>query len=132
MEFWEWIEGKFVQWRGPTRATVQEYADYLGVSQSLLSQWMKKKGKVPRGKKQIDALVSKYPDDKQLYEFFKNDLENDPFFSLPSDLRKRAITAFEEVGRAIKERGVPLDSEEAEKISNEIMSRFGFISIDKK
>lgn len=41
-EFAEWIEGKFLFWMGETgkRRTVTEFAKYIGVSQSLMSQWL--------------------------------------------------------------------------------------------
>jgi len=41
-EFAAWLEGKFLSWMGETgqRRTLTEFAKYLGVSQSLLSQWL--------------------------------------------------------------------------------------------
>ena len=41
-EFAEWLEGKFLSWMGEAgrRRTVTEFAKYLGVSQSLMSQWL--------------------------------------------------------------------------------------------
>ena len=41
-EFAEWLEGKFLSWMGEAgrRRTVTEFAKYIGVSQSLMSQWL--------------------------------------------------------------------------------------------
>lgn len=126
MEFWEWIEGKYVEWRGNTRATVKEYADWLGVSQPLLSQWMKKGGKVPKAKKQIDLLIARYPDDQKLYELLDVDKPSDPFVNLPPAFAKRARSAFVEIKAALEASGAALDSPEAEGITIRIMEKYGF------
>lgn len=41
-EFAVWLEGKFLSWMGEAgrRRTLTDFAKHLGVSQSLLSQWL--------------------------------------------------------------------------------------------
>jgi hypothetical protein len=59
VDFHEWITRKYVEWRGDAignERSVTEFAAWIGVSQPLMSSWMKKGGKIPRSKKAIDAL----------------------------------------------------------------------------
>jgi hypothetical protein len=52
MEFSDWITRKYIDWRGDAyghNRTVEDFAVWIGISQPLMTQWMKKKGgKVPR------------------------------------------------------------------------------------
>jgi len=63
MAFSDWITDKYVAWRGDAVGrdrTVTEFADWVGVSQSVMAYWMRPDGKLPRSTKSINALVSKY------------------------------------------------------------------------
>jgi transcriptional regulator with XRE-family HTH domain len=63
MEFWEWMTQKYIDWRGNAvghERTISEFAKKLGVSQSLMSQWMKRGGKVPNSAKHINSLIEEY------------------------------------------------------------------------
>jgi hypothetical protein len=67
MEWQEWIEKKYLEWRGNSYGhdrTQEDFADYIGVSQSLMNQWMRpkkgKKTKKPTAQKTISRLVAKY------------------------------------------------------------------------
>lgn len=63
VEFSDWITQKYVEWRGDAigrERSITEYAKYLGVSQQLMSNWMKKGGKVPRSIEMINKLVAAY------------------------------------------------------------------------
>ncbi len=63
MQFYEWITKKYIQWRGDAVGrdrTVKDFADWIGVSNQLMSYWMRKDGIIPRHQKTINKLVSKY------------------------------------------------------------------------
>jgi len=58
--FSEWITEKFLDWQKSAgeRKTLIEFADWIGVSQPSLSDWMSGKYK-PKGSKNIDRLYIK-------------------------------------------------------------------------
>jgi hypothetical protein len=63
MEFSEWITKKYIVWRGNAIGqdrSITEFGAWLKVSQSLMSQWMKKDGKIPESAKHINNLVEKF------------------------------------------------------------------------
>jgi hypothetical protein len=58
MIFNDWINTKFIEWRGNTRNTVTGFAKYIRVSQQVMSIGMNPNGKVPKGPKSISSLVA--------------------------------------------------------------------------
>jgi len=64
MRFSDWITLKYVEWRGNAvgrEKTISDFAEYIGVSQSLMSLWMKPKGgSVPRSQDSISKLIARY------------------------------------------------------------------------
>ncbi len=58
MEFWEWMTKKYIEWRADSRRTISEFAKYVGVSQPVMSDWMKRDGKKP-GAKNVSLIASK-------------------------------------------------------------------------
>ena len=61
--FNEWITQKYIQWRGNAfgrEKTISDFAEYIGVSQSLMSRWMKPGGNVPSSQDAISKLFDKY------------------------------------------------------------------------
>jgi hypothetical protein len=61
MEFSDWINDKYVQWRGNAvghERTITEFAGMIGVSSSLMTQWMQRGGKKPRNQSTISKLVA--------------------------------------------------------------------------
>lgn len=40
MKFWEWMNQKYIDWRGDSRKTISEFAQYVGVAQSVMSKCM--------------------------------------------------------------------------------------------
>lgn len=58
MEFWEWMNQKYIEWRGSGRGTISEFADFIGVRQSVMSSWMKRGGKNP-GRANLAKIASK-------------------------------------------------------------------------
>ncbi len=59
MEFSEWINRKFVEWRGPSRKTVTDFAEYIGVPQQTMTHWMTPKSAIPHAKN-LKKLVARY------------------------------------------------------------------------
>ena len=63
MQFSEWITKKYIDWRGEkigNDGSVTEFAKLFGASHQLLTEWMKKDGRVPRSQKYIAALHKVY------------------------------------------------------------------------
>ena len=62
VKFGEWITKKYIQWRGDAvghERTITDFAQELGVSQPLLSQWMAG-DKIPRSRNSISQLVKMF------------------------------------------------------------------------
>lgn len=133
VEFSDWIRTKYVQWRGErvgNSASVREFARLFGASQQVMSGWMRPGGKIPTKKEFINALLAAYPDDPEIYEVLGLERPaptQDDLAGLPPDLVRRWRCAFEEIRAELERTGVPLDSPEAERISDDIMSKHGFI-----
>ena len=51
MDFSGWITKKYIEWQAEhgARKTINDFAEYIGVSQQTISVWMNGKGK-PSGK----------------------------------------------------------------------------------
>ena len=62
VEWSKWVSQKYVEWRGSSRATVSEFASFLGVSQATVSAWINGTRGVPTSKKVIEAVGEKFPD----------------------------------------------------------------------
>ena len=120
MDFSDWINKKFYEWRGETRKTIEEFADYIGVSQPLMSQWMKKNGKVPKSKKHVDALINKYGIE-EVYKILPELGDYNP----PPSLRRMDL-ARDKINRIMRERNLTGENPEAEEISIRIMGEYGF------
>ena len=105
VEFSEWITRKYIEYRGNAighERTVREFAeDYIGISQPLMSDWMKRGGKVPRAQMTINKLVNKYG--MEVYRILKINppdplkLLQEEFDSLPPDDLKTRIKRVREV-----------------------------------
>jgi hypothetical protein len=60
MEFSDWLTRKYVEWRGAAignERTITEFAEMIGVSQPVMSGWMKRGGRVPRSQETVGKLV---------------------------------------------------------------------------
>jgi len=83
-EWSTWVNKKYVQWRGDGRATVSEFAAFLGVSQATVSAWINGTRGVPTSQKIIAAVGKRFP---EVYDIVSN------FFGIPklSPLEKEAL-----------------------------------------
>lgn len=120
--WYEFANRAFIEWRGPTRKTLSDFARYLNLPRSVVSQELIKNGKLPKEAKTIAAWVDKFGD--EVYEVLDiTPLEpNWEFPSLPTSLR----AAFLEITETLEKRGLSPDSPEAEQIVIEIMMRHGY------
>jgi transcriptional regulator with XRE-family HTH domain len=130
MEFSEWITQKYIEWRGNKvgkAGSIAEFAKQFGVSQPLMSQWMKKGGKVPKSHKYINALLRAYGD--EAYEPLGLRVETEPLPAdkIPADLRDRLDAAQREINMTLEQQRIEPDSPEETRIVIEIMERHGFI-----
>lgn len=134
MEFSDWITQKYIRWRGDAVGndrTITEFARWLGVSQSLVTQWMQKGGKVPKSQKSIVALASRYG--AEVYEVLGLIPPDSQILlrALPSEFSSWLSAAVQDIIDTLNSRGVDKDSPEASAITREVMGRWGFISTDK-
>lgn len=111
---------KFIEFRGSTRKTITDFAEYVGISQPLMSQELKKDGSVPREQRTITAWVNRYG--FIVYEVLDLPIPNDSLVSLPEPVRSIA----QEVRETIAEYKVSGDSPEAAAIVDEIMKKHGY------
>jgi transcriptional regulator with XRE-family HTH domain len=110
MKFSDWINRKYVEWRGNAvghERTVTEYAEMIGVSQPLMSSWMRAEGKQPRTAETINKLVKVYG--YEVYQVLGYDtptvLDEIPS-DLPPDVRQRLMEDQREfIRRWLREQG---------------------------
>lgn len=134
MEFSDWITKKYIIWRGDAKGhdrSITEFAGWIGVSQSLMSHWMKKGGKVPRSQQAISKLVDKFG--YEVYDILGLPRESEKttdINQLPPRLRNRLVNAMNEINVLYTERGTDPDSPEALQIASEVLTKHGFIVND--
>lgn len=119
-EWYEFANGKYVEFRGRTRKTISDFADYVGISQPLMSQELKKSGSIPRDQRTITAWVNRYG--FVVYEVLDLPVPNDSVDSLPEPLRSISM----EVRETLAVYKVGPDSPEGVKILDEIMKKHGY------
>jgi hypothetical protein len=132
MDWSEWINRKYIEFRGDSRKTISDYADYLGVSQPLLSQWMSPKPKKPTSQVSISKLVARYG--VEVYEVLDLPVPPDeiPLDQLPEDLQADLRGFLYEVPSALDAAGVDAESETGKNILKELMAKYGFTRLEKK
>jgi len=59
-KFQEFIQDKFAEWRGKGRDTLVDFANYIGVSQQVMSNWYNGKIKRPPEADTYIRLIQKY------------------------------------------------------------------------
>jgi hypothetical protein len=126
LDWYEFVNSAFIEWRGSTRRGLSEFADYVGISQSLMSHEMKKDGSVPRDQKTISAWANKYG--LVIYEVLDLPFPTDPIDSLPEPTRSIA----REIRETLAEYKVAGDSPKAMELQEEILKKYGFEIISKE
>jgi len=62
MEFSDWIYEQYFKWRGTSRKSLSQYADYLGISHQTLSAWFNRTRLTPSNYAVIVAIAHKHPE----------------------------------------------------------------------
>lgn len=119
-KFQEFIQDKFAEWRGKGRDTLKDFANFLGVSQQLMSNWYNGKFKRPPETESVRLLVEKYGG--EVYEVLGLPTPDDPIDSLPEPLRSIAS----EFKGTLEEKNLTADSPEAKSLLDEIMKKHGY------
>jgi predicted DNA-binding transcriptional regulator AlpA len=68
MEFSDWIYEQYYEWRGSSRSSINQYASYLGVSQSAIWNWIHHSRQAPSGYNVIAAIAHRYPEIYKILE----------------------------------------------------------------
>lgn len=118
--WYTFINSAYVEFRGPTRKTISDFANAIGFSQALMSQYMKLGGKIPRSQSAVQKLVRYFG--PVIYEVLDIEPSDTGEDLLPSSLRSMVS----DITDALKERGLAPDSPEAEEVVIEIMKRHGY------
>lgn len=131
MEFADWLNKKYISFRGNSRATISEFAQFCGVPQSAMSKWMGKGGEKP-ARKNIAKLASKLgPEVYDLLGLPRPALD-EAFESIPPVMRAALSAAAHELLEAFETYKIDPVSPAAEALSIEIMERHGFKWIETR
>lgn len=125
MDFHDWINQKFVEWRGKTRKTVTDFAAYVGVSQQVMTGWMKPGGTLP-SPNNIKKLVKRFGLETYDVLDLQRPGERISRNQLPPAFRDRLDRAEADVNAELARRGLTGEMPEAERITIEIFERYGF------
>lgn len=96
----------------------------MGVSQSLMTQWMKKGGKVPKSQKNITALYNVYG--PEVYDVLGLPSSATIPLDLPPRFRALLVAATGELAETLASSKIDPASPEAEALSDAIMEKHGF------
>lgn len=122
---------EYLDWqkRAGERKTVTEFAQWLEVSESSLSDWMNNKNQ-PKSAKNIKNLAAKLGD--EIYDILNlpRPLPSISTNHLPPNFRRRLTLATREVDRVLKERGLTGEMPEAETLTIQIFEKYGFKHTD--
>lgn len=126
MDFHEWMTQKYIDWRGQVvghSGSVTEFARLFGVSQPLMSDWLKKGGIIPRSQKAISALVKVYG--FEVYEVLglprPDQYQEVPHPELPAEVQLAIQSATSEISKTLQSIGLSPSSPEAKIISQKIL-----------
>lgn len=125
-KWYEFANRAFIDWRGDTRNTISQFSEWVGISQSLMSQQMALNGKLPRDQKTISAWVSRYGN--KIYEVLDLPIPGDSLVLLPEPLRSIAL----EIRDTLAAKQIPEDSPEAGLVMDEILKKHGYSLISIK
>jgi hypothetical protein len=127
VEFYEWMNARFLEWRNSSRGregSISQFARLFGASQQVMSKWLAKDGYKPKSAKHINALVAAYG--IEVYDILG--IERPPQTSIdqvPEPLRSRLLAATEAVQAELTRRGPGLTQSEADQIARDIFAGMG-------
>lgn len=116
------INEAYINFRGDTRKTIAQFAEAIGVSRPLLSQWMSKNTKIPTSQENINKLYLYFgPIIYDVLGLARPD-ENFGLENFPPRLREAAL----EIRETLSQYNVSGDSDEAELLAIEILKKHGY------
>lgn len=135
MEFSDWITQEYIKWRGNSighKGTITEFSKWLGVPQSLMSQWMKKGGKIPTKPEYLLSLADHLG--TEVYAVLGIAPPEPPKRITAAELleklnpreREAFVAASIEAVAKIQDSGISPNSSEAADIFREVYKRAGF------
>ncbi|MBA4375804.1 MAG: hypothetical protein C0401_06490 [Anaerolinea sp.] len=129
MDFSDWITKKYIEWRGDAigqERSITKFAEMLKVPQSLMTQWLKKGGKVPTSQKYISLLVKEYGVEAYDILGIPRPTEEDVLAELPPPVADAVKAALEEIRSLGLNKGKETASpEEVTKIRDILMKQLG-------
>ncbi len=128
MEFSEWMNKKYIAWRGDSRGTISEFAEFVGVKQQVMSSWMKHGGNAPNASS-LAKIASKYGGEVYTVLGLPHPSQDISLYLLPPALRAKLEVALAEINSMYDARGFSAESPEAVALALEILGRHGF-SVD--
>jgi transcriptional regulator with XRE-family HTH domain len=129
-DFSKWMEKKYLEWQLENgKASISEFAEFLKLSQSYISQIMNGT-RATIGLKTAVKIANKL-NDESIYKILGYEMPEpqvDLFDSLPAALRSDLRSALLEIRQTFKEREITSSSEEAEQLAESILKKYGFKS----
>ena len=129
MEFADWLNKKYIEYRGDTRSTVSEFAEYIGVRQPVMSGWMKKGGKKP-DRNNILKIADKLGPEVYDVLGLPRPAFGVPLEALSPAMREALLAATLELADILASNKINPDSAEGEALTISVMEKHGFKWID--
>lgn len=122
----KWLEQQYLQWQIKNgRASIEEFARLLGLSQPHLSQLMQGRRKSVR--RDTALRIAERLGDYEILDilgYARPDPE-DVLSRFPPSIREPLLAAYSEWNAELVKRGITTDSPEAEQIVREVLARHG-------
>lgn len=128
--FKEWINRVFLDFRGDTRLSVSDFARHIGISQQVMNGWLNY-GSIPSAK-YLSRLANIYPEVYEILGLPTPEVTINNIEYLPEAKQVQLTSALNEISRAVKEKGISRDSAEADKLSIEILAKYGITFTGKQ
>jgi hypothetical protein len=119
-KWYEYINRKYIDWRGDTRKTISEFAEWLDFSQGQLSQYMRRGGRIPAGQTVINRFARRFG--VEVYEVLEISVPDDSMLLLPEPMR----TIAREIRETLAAKYIPEDAPEAGEVVDEILKKHGY------
>lgn len=122
IKFRDFIRRKFAEWRGDSLSSLTDFADYIGVSQAVVSKWYNGKLKQGPDPATYKKLVARFGD--EVYHAVGLGPPEDPRDQLPPGLRSDLDAAITEASSIILSRGIEPGTDEAFEVAKEVFSKY--------
>jgi transcriptional regulator with XRE-family HTH domain len=124
----KWFEKDYIKYMDQFgRSTIEDYADYLGLSQGYVSQLMSGK-RVKVSQKKSREIANKRNDFTilDIQGYARPDHKFLTLDHLPEDLQSRLRFALDEIELTLRTRAIQPDSPEGEAISSSVLKKYLF------